>query len=460
MTVARPVVGQTAAAPSSGFATFVVLWAGQLVSSLGSGLTGFALGVWVFRSTGSATHFALLTFFAVLPAIVVSPFAGALVDRWDRRWAMILADAGAAVGTAALLVLAWRGEPSLPLVYLVVAGSAVFSALQMPAFLSSVPLLVAKRHLGRTAGMTQLASAVPKVVAPLLAGALLAGVGLRAVLLADLATFAFALATLLVVRIPRPPRQRDAPAGSAGRSLLREAAYGWVYLRERPGMLVLLAVFAVVNFALGTLQALLTPLVLSFASVEVLGVVLSVASAGLVAGSLTMSVWGGPRRRVPGILVAVALQAAILFLAGIEPSATLIGAAAFAYLFFVPIISGCGTAIWQTKVEPAVQGRVFAVQKVVSWSSLPLAFLVAGPLADHVFEPLMSPGGALAGSLGRLLGVGPGRGIAVMFLGLALVVLAAVAVASRVRRLRELEREIPDAVEEAASTRQHDREER
>jgi hypothetical protein len=142
----------------------------------------------------------------------------------------------------------------------------------------------------------------------------------------------------------------------------------------------------------------------------------------------------------------MAFQGSVLFLAALRPSTLLVGAAAFAFVAVFPLVASCSTTIWQTKVDPAVQGRVFGFQRMVATAALPLAFLTAGPLADHVFEPLLQPGGAWAGSVGRLVGVGPGRGIAVMLLGLGLLVLLAAAAASRHPRLRALENELPDAV--------------
>jgi hypothetical protein len=229
------------------------------------------------------------------------------------------------------------------------------------------------------------------------------------------------------------------------RWLLREAAAGWSFLRRRPGLLGLLLLFAAANFSLGLLQVLLTPLVLGFASTEVLGGVLSVAGTGMLAGSLAMSLWGGPRRRLLGILGGMALQGAIFLLGGLRPNASLIAAAAFVVLFVLPVIEGCSQAIWQTKVAPELQGRVFAARRMVAWSAMPLAYLAAGPLADRVFEPLLAADGPLAASLGRFVGVGPGRGIGLLFVAVGVLLLAAVGAAWRSPAVRGVER-LPDAV--------------
>ncbi|HYO16654.1 MAG TPA: MFS transporter [Thermoanaerobaculia bacterium] len=430
-----------------GFSAFVTVWLGQVVSAIGSGLSGFALGVWTFQSSGgSVTQFALIVFFGSVPGILMSPIAGALVDRWDRRWAMILSDTGAGLCTLVLALLLWADRLEIWHVYLLGAISAAMTAFQWPAFSAATTLLVPKRHLGRASGMLQAAMALAQVLAPGMAGALVATIGPAKVLLIDFATFLFALLTLLVVRFPRPEATLE---GTAKRgSLLGEAWWGWQFIRDRPGLLGILMLFASTNFCMAMLQVLVTPLVLGFTTTEVLGVVLSVAGAGMLAGSIVMGVWGGPRRKVYGLYVPLAIQGLILLLGGLRPSALLIASAAFVFLFVGPILLGSSQAIWQIKVPPDLQGRVFAVRRMVAWSTLPLASLLAGPLADRIFEPMMAPGGLLAGSVGRVLGVGEGRGIGLLFMVLGILVLLVVSIAYRSPRLRNVETELPDVVDD------------
>jgi DHA3 family macrolide efflux protein-like MFS transporter len=203
-------------------------------------------------------------------------------------------------------------------------------------------------------------------------------------------------------------------------------------------VLALLVLLAVTNAGMGLVQVLLSPMVLSFASPAVLGRVLTVAGCGALVGGLAMSLWGGPRRRVAGMLGLLLIQGAVLPFGGLRANATLICAGAFVYMLALPILTGTSQALWQSKVEPGLQGRVFAVRRMVALSTLPLSYLVAGPLADRVFEPLLTAGGPLAGSVGRIIGVGKGR-------GMALMLILTVALASRVPRLIHLESELPDA---------------
>jgi MFS transporter, DHA3 family, macrolide efflux protein len=375
---------------------------------------------------------------------VFAPIAGALVDRWDRRRAMILSDVGAGLCTAGIALLLLAGRLQAWHIYLAMAISSLFSAFQWPAYSAATTLLVPKEHLGRASGMVQLGEAAAQIASPVVAGALMGTIGIQGVILIDLATLCLAVFTLLLTRVPRPVATAEGRAGQG--SLWREATYGWTYIRARPGLLGLLLFFLMTNFASGFVQVLFTPLVLSFTTATVLGAILSMGGVGFLVGSLTMSAWGGPRRRVDGILGAACFMGMVLFAAGLRPNAWILGAAAFLYFCGTPIMNGCSQAIWQSKTAPDVQGRVFATRRMIAWSSLPLAYLIAGPLADYVFEPLLAKGGLLAGSVGQVIGVGTGRGIALLYVILGSAMLLVVMTAFLSPRLRHLEAELPDFV--------------
>jgi DHA3 family macrolide efflux protein-like MFS transporter len=425
-------------------AAFLTICGGQVVSLFGTGLTAFALGVWVYKLTGSVTQYSTILLFNVLPPVLLSPVAGALVDRFDRRRVIIASDCAAGLATLSLALLFFSGRLEIWHIYVALSVSSSAQAFRWPALSASMTLLVPGRQLGRASGLMQMGTAMAQVLAPLAAGALLAPLGVAGLLGIDFSTFLFAVATLLAVRIPRPeaaaaPGDRESVAG--------QLAYGWNYLRHHPGLLALLCLFAGSNFTMGLLTVLITPLVLSFASPQVLGTVLSVAGGGLLAGGLVMALTGGPRRRLAGIGGAFLVQGLALLLGGWRISAPQIAALAFVFLFGFAVINTCSQALWQSKVPAGVQGRVFATRQMIALSALPLSRLVAGPLADKVFEPLLLPGGRLAGTLGRLLGVGPGRGIELLLIVLGLFNLLVLAAAWSYPRLRHLEEEMPDLVQ-------------
>jgi len=439
---------------SRGMRAFTLIWLGQFASLVGSGLTGFALGVWVYRQTGSATQFALISLFTTLPGIVMSPLVGALVDRWDRRWVMVFSDLGAALSTLSVAALLFVGRLQVWHIYLAMAASSTFGAFQWPAYSAATTLLVPKKHLGRAGGMVQFAEAVAQIASPALAGLLVIKIQVWGVILVDVATFIFAVLTMLSVRIPRPEATAEGKVGKG--TLLQEAAYGWSYIVARPGLLGLLLLFAVTNFSMGVVSVLFTPMVLSFASAAVLGNLLSVLGVGMLLGSLVMSAWGGPKRRIRGVLGFECLMGVCIALAGVRPSVPLIAGAAFLGFFGSPVVNGSSQAIWQAKTAPDVQGRVFAVRRMIAWSSLPLAYLIAGPLADRVFEPLLAAGGPLTGSVGQLIGVGPGRGIGLLYIVMGVLNVLAVAAGWLYPRLRLMEDELPDVVADETTTQEED----
>ena len=440
--------------PSRGMVTFTAIWLGQVVSLVGSGLTSFALGIWVFEGTGSATAFALIGLSAVLPRVLFSPLAGAIVDRWDRRWIMIAADLGAGLCTLLVAVLLFMGELQLWQIYLLSGVSAAFGTVQWPAYTATTTLLVPKEHLGRANGMMQFGQAASEILAPVLAGALVGIIQLQGVILIDVATFLFAVSTLLLVRFPRPqavaddtPPTDDVLSGArASGSLWRNLTFGWSYVSTRPGLLGLLLLSGAVTFIWGMVGALIVPMILGWASSELLGAIISVAGAGMLAGSLLMSVWGGPRRRINGVLTFELLSGFCFVLIGLKPSFWWTAAGAFGAHLTIAIIYGSNQAIWQSKVAPDIQGRVFAMQQMVTRAASPLAYLLAGPLADRVFEPLLVADGPLASGLGQVLGTGPGRGIGLLFVLMGAIKVAVSLAGSLYPHIRNVEDELPDAI--------------
>ncbi|WP_049573720.1 MFS transporter [Nonomuraea sp. SBT364] len=423
---------------------FLAIWSSQLLSIITSSVTGFVLGVWVFQKTGSATQFVTITLCAVLPEVLFAPLAGSLADRWDRRRMMLAADLGAALATGALAVLLAVGEPQVWHIYVITAVGAVFGTAQMAAYHSMLPKLVPKEQLGRANGLMQVADAV-RVAAPLLAGALLVGVGLTGVVVIDLVTF---LASRVVLHLVPLPREATRPGeGRAAEPWLRDLAFGLRHLRARRGLAWLVALLAAYNLFFGMAGVLVQPLILSFGSAALLGVLMAAGGAGLFAGGLVLSAWGGPRRRVRGLVAFVAAGGVLLMLHSLSPSAALIAVVAPAFLFTIPFVQGTGITVIQLKTDPAELGRVLGAVRMLTQAATVLTYLAAGPLADRVFEPMLAPGGALAGSLGQVIGTGPGRGIATIFLltGAALVVLAPLAFLQP--RLRRVETELPDAEE-------------
>ena len=434
---------------SPGMRTYTAVWFGQMVSMIGTALTDFGVGVWVYQKTGSATLFALILLFAVLPGILISPIAGTLVDRWDRRRTMAMADTGAALSTLAMALLLVTDRLEVWHILVAVSVAATCRAFQGPAWMASTSLLVPEEHLGRASGMMNFARSAAAIVGPLLAGVLVPTIGLEGVILIDFATFGVAILILAAVKFPPTPRSEAAEKAKG--SLLKEAAFGWRYIQAQPALRAHLYFFAMVNMGLGFVWALFPPLVLGFAGPTALGTVGSAMGFGLLAGSLMMTAWGGPKRKVLGILGYGGLLGVCLIVMGARPWIPLVALGIFGITLGLPVLNGSFMRLWMPRIAPDVQGRTFAAMQVMVWSSEPIAYLTAGPLADRVFKPLLVEGGPLAGSLGPLMGTGPGRGVGLLLASVGIFVLAATAFASLFPAFRTAEEAIPVAVKPDAA---------
>jgi MFS transporter, DHA3 family, macrolide efflux protein len=410
--------------PQWGMATFLLVAFGQIISVTGSALTGFALGVWVYQETHSTILYSLILLFTVLPSLLLAPLAGVIVDRWDRRIVMIASDGGAALCTVSLLMLVATGKLQIWQIYVIMGLNSVMRGLQAPAYLASVSILVPKIQLGRANGVLQMESTASYLLAPFLAGWMLDRIGIIGVFGIDLVTFVFAILTLLWVRFPRPTGgewdQNEL------RSLWRETLSGWRFISARPGFLGLVALFALGNYANIMTDTIMPPMLLELASPTIVGGVLSTGGVGMLVGTLVMSAWGGPKRRVLGVLAFKGFAGLAVMAIGLSHSVEWIALATFFYFLPFPLVNGIDQAIWQSKVPLQLQGRVFATRRMIAHSMIPIAYLTAGPLSDTIFKPLLTHNGRFAILLGWMFGIGPGRGIGllVFLMGLFIVVLS------------------------------------
>lgn len=423
--------------------TFVFIWLGQVFSLLGSSLSEFALAVWVYQTTGSITHYALLSLFIHLPSIFISPFAGAMVDRWSRRQAMIVSDSITGVTALAIMFLVFSQQLQVWHIYIAVGISSVCNAFQWPAYISVIPQLVAPKHLSRANGMVQGAIATARILGPSIAGVLIIKIHLHGILLIDFSTYLLAFFTLLSVKFPISQQQKIRRKVSIEK-LWQEVISGWNYVVVRTGLRQLTIFFGVIYLSAGILQVLFLPMVLSFASEKELGIVMSVSGIGMLLGSVIVSLWGCSKRRIEGILVFVFIQGLCLCLGGLKPAVVLAAIGGFGYLCSRAIVVSLNHTIWQQKVPQYLQGRVFSLQNMMEKFLLVITHLSAAPLVEFMFKPLMSENGILASSVGRIIGVGDGRGIALLFVLMGLLNIGAVLVAYRTPQLRRVEIELND----------------
>lgn len=424
---------------------FLVIWAGQVVSLLGTGMTSFALIIYAYELTESATVVALVGISAFAPAVVFSPVAGALVDRWNRKAVMALADLGAGASTAALLILLLTGQLQVWHLFPAVAVAGIFQAFHFPAFSAAITMMISKEHYARASGLVSTAGSLSAILSPLLAVSLLATVGLGWIFFFDIATVTAAVGTILLATVPPPPPIEE-PEGTRS-SLLRDTAFGFRYIARRRSLLGLQLVFFGVNLVASFAFILMTPYVLirTDGNTLLLGIVATSGAAGQVAGGASLGIWGGPRRKIHGVLLGMAAASlAGPFILGVSTFWLIWAGANFTSGFLVIIINGSNQAIWQSKVQPALQGRVFAARRVVAQISAPIAMAAAGPSADLFFEPAMAVGGSLAPVFGWLVGTGPGSGIALMFVFAGLAGASIGIAGYAFKNVRQVENLLPD----------------
>ncbi|MCQ3936351.1 MAG: MFS transporter [Chloroflexi bacterium] len=402
---------------------FTIVWLGQIVSVLASSMSQFGLTIWMYEQTESATALGLMQVFFITPFLLISPIAGVMVDRHNRKLMMMVSDLAAGIATVLILVFQWLGILEFWHLYFASVIYGLGMSFQWPAYSAAISTMVPKEQYGRANGMMSLIEAGPGVVAPMLAGMLLPIIGLTGILFFDVVTFLLAIGALLIVHVPQPPRTEEGAQGQG--SIWSEAAYGFKYIFARPSLLGLQLIFFAGNLFSGIAFTLLAPMVLSRSDNNSLmfGSVQTAGAIGGLAGGLIMSAWGGFKRRVHGVLlgwIISGLGTAVMGLVGGLP-VWIAGIALSAIV--VPLVNGSNQAIWQSKVAPDVQGRVFSARRLIAWLTNPISPIIAGTLADFVLEPQMRTTSSLSQVFGWLVGTGPGAGMGllIVFSGLIAV---------------------------------------
>lgn len=362
---------------------FTILWLGQVLSLLGSAMTWFAFTLWAWKTTGSATALSTVSFFAFLPSVLLAPIAGTFVDRWNRKLVMILSDAATATGTLIALVLYATGHLQLWHVFVVSILAGFFTAFQYPAYTAAMTTMLPKDQYARASGMLGLSAALSGILAPVFAAALLGVMDMSGIMAIDLVTFLFAFGTLLWIHVPQP-RTSEIGLRSRG-SIWQETQFGFRYIRERQNLLGLVALFVGANIFLAIGATLIAPLILGETgnNASALATVQSIGAIGGVVGGGLLSLWGGPRRRIHGVIVG-GIGACLLGILGLGLGRVILfwSIASFFFSFFEPFVEGGNLAIWQSKVEADVQGRVLSARRLLVQIPYLIGVLIAGPLAE------------------------------------------------------------------------------
>jgi MFS family permease len=399
-----------------GMPGFTIVWIGQIVSVLASGMTTFALTIYMYQQTHSATAMAFVQVAYITPFLLMSPIAGVMVDRYNRKLMMMVSDIASGLATLSVFILFTTGHLQFWYIYVAAAVAGIGTTFQWPAYSAAISVMIPKEQYGRANGMMSLIEAGPGVLAPLLAGALIPILGIGGILFIDSVTFGTAILALASVFVPQPSSTAEGQEAQGG--FWKEASFGFKYIFARPSLLGLQMVFFMGNLFSGIGFTVLAPMLLARTgqNTVVLGSVESAMSVGMVVGGIAMSAWGGFKRRVHGVLLGwmlTSLGVSIIF--GLGRNLSVWIPAVFFGGLFIPLVNGSNQAIWQAKVAPDLQGRVFSARRLIAWFTNPISPIIGGTLADFVLEPAMkAQNSGLAQIFGPVFGTGPGAGMSLL----------------------------------------------
>lgn len=390
---------------------FTLIWLGQLVSTIGSYMTEFALTLWAWQLTGSVTALALVGFFSQLLRIPITIVAGLIVDRFNRKQLMIVGDAISAITTIGIGFLYLTSSLHIWHWYFAIAINGGFGQIQGLAYQTSVSLIVPPHHFTRANSMGSVVHYGSSIISPALTAILYPIVGLTGILLIDLATFGIAISTLLFVYIPQPTKTKFELE-----NIFSRLTFGLRYIWKHPSLRTLLLFSTLFFFFHDLGGAIYDPMILarSNGSIQVLASIGLAAGIGGVTGAFLLSIWGGPQNRVHGMLMGFIGAGIAKTVFGLGQNLKVWFPAQFCSSFNFPLLGSSKTAMWMEAIAPEIQGQVFAANSLVLQGVSAIAYLIAGPLAEHIFEPVVrsSP---LTWIISPLFGTKPGAGIALLY---------------------------------------------
>lgn len=417
------------------FGKFMIVWLGQFISMIGIGLTAFSLAVYAFQTTNTATSVALVTLFTFVPNILLRPIGGVLADRFDRRLMMIIGDLGSAGGLLIILMIMLFGELELWHIYTGVAISAVFAALQSPAYKASATDLLTEEQYSKGSGLVQLAESSKFLFSPIIAGILLSITSIEWILVINILTYMLAILAVFVIR----RRMKVDLSKEERKHWLSEFTEGWHVIRYNKGVLLLVAIVSIITFYIGFLETLIGPMILSFADAKTLGTFQSVSAVGMLVSSLLIGMFTVTKKYSNMLAVGLLLSGLSFSFIGFSTNMYFIICAGFVFLASLPLVNTSADVLVRRNIPNEKQGRVWGIIGILSQIGFIIAYSLAGFLADYVFNPLLAEGGALANSVGSLIGVGPGRGIAFLFIIAGAFVMIIAIITSRLQTIKGLD---------------------
>ncbi|AKB33523.1 Macrolide-efflux protein [Methanosarcina siciliae HI350] len=417
------------------YSKFLFIWFGQFISIIGSGLTIFSLGVYVYQQTGTASSYVFILMCAFLPPFLLKPYGGILADRYDRRLMMVFGDSGSTLGLLFIFVMMLKGNIELWQIYLGIAISSIFSAFQEPAYKALITDLLPENQYAKASGLVQLASSAQYLISPFLAGIILTIMDIKFVFLIDVTTFLIASSIVIWIRNTLGRTQIT----KSEQNNLADLREGIQEFSKNRGVVNLIITIMLVLFFVGLLQSLIIPMLLNLTTVKAAGITQSICASGILIGSLFIGVFGSKNKHVKTLSISLFMSGLFFANLGLSTNIAFVTLAGFMFFATLPFINTSLEVLIRKNIDNSKQGRVWSIISMITYLGYIIAYAVAGFLADKIFNPLLEPEGLLSETAGSIIGVGEGRGIALMFIISGLMISVVALLIWQNKRIKQLE---------------------
>ena len=402
---------------------FYKLWLGELISNIGSGMTAFALSVYIYEKTGSVSYVSLITLLSFMPSIVLSPIGGLLADRYDRRLLMIIGDLFSGLGLVYILWNIQAGEKSIVPIFVGITFSSIFTSLLEPSYRATLTDILEEENYAKASGLIQAAGSAKYLISPVVAGIVLSVTDIRVILLLDILTF---ITTCLMIFLVR--KSMNSEKQNYKKDSFKGLLEGLFIIKENKGVYSLVIIMFFVCFFMGFIQILIRPMILATSSVKTAGMMESLCAVGLLIGSLWIGIAGIKKNYSKILAVACFFCGIFMSMTGVNENLAIIGISTFLFFSTLPFMNSCADVLVRVSIPNELQGRIWGLISLITQMGTVAAYIISGVMADYVFEPMFNKNGLLVKNIGMIIGTGKGRGIGFMLIlsGMGMLIMAIV----------------------------------
>ena len=402
---------------------FYKLWLGELISNIGSGMTAFALSVYIYEKTGSVSYVSLITLLSFMPSIILSPIGGLLADRYDRRLLMIIGDLFSGLGLVYILWSIQAGEKSIVPIFIGITFSSIFTSLLEPSYRATLTDILEEENYAKASGLIQAAGSAKYLISPVIAGIVLSVADIRVILLLDIMTF---ITTCLMIFLVR--KSINSEMKNYKKDSFKGLLEGLFIIKGNRGVYSLVIIMFFVCFFMGFIQILIRPMILATSSVKTAGMMESLCAVGLLIGSLWIGIAGIKKNYSKILAVACFFCGIFMSMTGVNENLAIIGISTFLFFSTLPFMNSCADVLVRVSIPNELQGRVWGLISLITQMGTVAAYIISGVMADYVFEPMFNKNGILVENIGKIIGTGKGRGIGFMLIlsGMGMLIMAIV----------------------------------